>query len=65
MAKNEKEQLNYGKFFLVFSLLYGFVLLLKLEVFRWLIGFLFLGAAVLFFIYVVFIRMFIIYGRKR
>lgn len=61
MTEKKKPTAKSWFLFWSFFILMG---LLKFPIGRWIIGFMLFGAAVLFFIYVVFIRGFIIYGRK-
>ena len=62
MEKNEKP--DYGKILFAYACLSIIITMLRCEGLRYCLGQILVGIAVLFFIYVVFIRLFIVYGRK-
>ena len=65
MAKDEKESPNYGKALLGYSCVSIIITMITCPYLIDDLGKILVGLAVLFFIYVVFVRIFIVYGRKQ
>ena len=65
MAKDEKESPNYGKALLGYSCVSIIITMISCPELIGYLGMFCVGLAVVFFIYVVFVRIFIVYGRKQ